>query len=158
MKSKPFQGIGSWVSGTCRPEDIIPAAMDCLASLTGPDPQQVKTLCQAWDDLPEGDDDEPFGESTIGDERSWIYEQAEQLINENLPPYLYWGSHPGDGADTGVWVSWDSIEDDRRCGDLSSGSELPDMAEGSFLVISDHGNATLYVAADGEWHEVWGCV
>ena len=66
--------------------------------------------------------------------------------------------HPGDGADYGFWVSWDSIEDAQHDGELlrvSDISEVPDDHTGSVLLVNDHGNATLY---DSDGNELWAVV
>ncbi len=103
-------------------------------------------------------------------------EMLTEMLEEAAPAYTYFGTHSGDGANFGYWPDWDSIEMDRhtdaRTGklfrpgrgraELPSGDELPDTAEGSFLVVSDHGNAELYaaetVAGRPRWVSQWSVV
>jgi len=148
---------------------LIPAALDCLTSID-------EALGKAWAQKVEacreasGDGDERIdyfdcADTDIGSE---LYEELCAVIDGRLPAYLYWGSTDGDGADIGVWVSHDSIADDRRSGELPSGDQLPDEADAvadgitQFLHVSDHGNMELYAIVDGAngkvWRSVWGCV
>lgn len=153
---KRFQGLGSWSEGTLITADVLDAALDCLRTLR-------QDLAAGFDKMLE--DNEADSQEHAPDEDFWtsdcaseILEEIEAAINDNLPPYLYWGAQEGDGACFGVWVSHESIEDDRRSGELPSGSELPDVVEGSFLHVSDHGNMELYAADGGHWVSVWSCV
>jgi len=153
MKSQGFTGIGSWSTGSLKLEDLIPAALDCLKTL---DPVTHKAKQAEWNTVDDVD---------AWDEADCFYGEISDAIDGKLPPYLYWGSHEGDGADVGVWISHDSIADDRRSGELPSGDQLPDAVPGVgslFLVVSDHGNMELYSAAQNDgvavWHSVWSCV
>jgi hypothetical protein len=100
-----------------------------------------------------------------------VVQDLMDALEEYAPPFCYFGAHPGDGSDFGWWVSMEAVEAARRDGELPSGDELPECGsreEGQFLVVSDHGNATLYLAHSGglagfdsegsRWREVWGIV
>ena len=155
MKSKQVQ-IGSWSEGTCKTEDILDAALDCLRSL---DPALAdgyqKMLDDNEQDSQEHAPDEDFRDSECASE---ILQEIEAKISDLLPPYLYWGAHEGDGAYFGVWVSHESIQDDIRSKELRSGEDFPDVVEGTFLHVSDHGNLELYAAENGKWVSLWSCV
>ena len=99
--------------------------------------------------------------------REWVYEQTSYIINEVLfnvlntfaPPYFYFGSHPGDGADYGFWLS----EDFEYCFEglkVSDTSEIPKDYVGEILHINDHGNVTLFYKyrTSKKLHEIWAVV
>jgi len=92
---------------------------------------------------------------------------ASELCNEDLPsaleffapPYCYFGSHPGDGADYGYWLS--DISDIRDQVEFCSSKqqEYPeDDFMGEWLYINERGNCTLYVREDGKDKEIWSIV
>ena len=129
--------IGSISHGTLKPADLIDAMLDVLDAFPG-NKREVKRLRQE-------------------NESDWDDETVDALIDrlqEYAPDFCYVGMHAGDGSDLGVWVDWDSVENARQDGDLPSGDSLPERNRGSFLVINDHGNATLYHGRK----EIWGCV
>ena len=147
--------LGSYSSGTLRDEDLIPVFMDLLAEV---DAKQAKKLSWEYRKLLYYYTEErikPYSDEEVED----LNEQASYLINDVLfealgeycPPYTYFGSHPGDGADFGVWVS-DSIEDDVRYGELVKIEDLAELDEmlaeckipKNVLLVNDHGNMTLY--------------
>jgi predicted Rdx family selenoprotein len=156
---RPLQ-TGSVSHGTHRPEDLIPAFSDELAT------QQARTQTDQYDDLiAEANAVTDFLESleTVGvSAETWIAQEALSTLVETLQDalsgfsedYIYFGTHPGDGSDFGFWVDSEAVERDREDGELPAGDELPEGNSGLFLVVSDHGNMTLYDGA----REVWGVV
>ena len=81
-------------------------------------------------------------------------------LDDLVPPYCYFGSHPGDGSDFGCWVSEDWREQAEDDGTLivNDGSEVPDDHDGLWIHINDHGNVALYARVLGEDKEVWSLV
>jgi hypothetical protein len=107
-------------------------------------------------------------------------ETLYDMLNEYAAPYCYFGSHPGDSADYGWWLSedWDSEFIDAthngapalrkpfpgepadrgvslRVNDLA---EVPAWFRGEVAVVNDHGNVTLYVKTCRTLREVWSIV
>lgn len=85
----------------------------------------------------------------------------KDVLGDFAPPYCYFGTHAGDGADFGYWVSDDVFETHGNFDGLrvSDTSEVPKDYRGEVLHTNDHGNATLYVAgARGKLKEIWACV
>ncbi len=137
--------FGSISSGTMRPQDLIPDFAGELERLGGGKTHQQ--LIHEADSLTDYDSED-------ADE---IMAELVDALSEYAPPYGYFGSHPGDGADYGFWP----IEDMADCFDglkVSDTSEVPADYSGEVLHVNDHGNCTLYAADKGELREVWALV
>jgi len=87
--------FGSVVSGTLRPEDLIPALMDELEVVAGDDPDARALL----DEIEEAQEDDDYWD----DEPDEDVGRLIDALNEHAPEGAYFGTHPGDGADFGWW-------------------------------------------------------
>lgn len=83
--------LGTVISGTCKVDDLLKAFADEL----GEDHR-------LWDDA-------MFLVKALRDDRDVVYEAndvLEELVEElgrRSPEGVYFGTHPGDGADWGYW-------------------------------------------------------
>lgn len=112
--------LGSVSSGTLRNEDLIPAFLEKLKEITGGCPRVEEIEARM-----EEQGDEYF-------ECDDAFEDLEDLINDlgnYAPPYTFFGTHEGDGADFGFWIAHDSIAEDRQSGELKAGDETPETGE-----------------------------
>lgn len=114
MKLKPsFQGSIS--TCTLREEDLIEKALNFLESLTFAEdckeytPEGIKKTILKIEGIRE-----EFESFNLQDEEekeenlSYLWnEDLFDLMNEIAPDYCYFGSHPGDGADIGIWMCED---------------------------------------------------
>jgi len=182
--------IGSVSTGTTNPRDLIPTFMDALERFGGKLPPD--TVFPAFMNIPEGpapnygyswtDPESPeFAAYLESDDASDDVSALVDALNEVSPAYVYFGSHPGDGADYGYWPSWDSIESDSITVDtyrkakypdgdswrllrVSDVSDVPWGFIGTVLMVNDHGNATCYYCfpnnggAGRTFREIWSCV
>ena len=153
MKGNPmrYASFGSVSSGTLRTEDLLSAFASELDYQLSRQPKRFarKALRQLIRDAERVDPD--------SDEASDIVAELQDALEQFAPPYVYFGSHPGDGADFGYWL----LEDLESCFDgltVSDTSEVPRDYSGEVLHINDHGNVTLYAARNGKLREVWACV
>jgi hypothetical protein len=164
-------GFGSVSHATMRPEDLIPTFMEVLDehreamimhySTTLAHPAQVED-CK--NNVGRIDDFLGAVEKRLEDPEYYANECSVYDLEELFdwlglfaPAYGYFGSHPGDGADFGFWLSED-IECDFDGLRVDETSEVPDDYSGEVLHVNDHGNCTLYVADCGELTEVWAIV
>ena len=93
------QNMGSVSCGTMREEDLIPAFIYCLKSQKPLHRNHRKLVREI--------------ESAMESEGYFDSEEASYDLNDGLfdalqeycLPYFYFGSHPGDGADYGFWLS-----------------------------------------------------
>lgn len=142
-------GLGTISHGTMRPEDLIPAFVAELERLDI-EKHHVKLIdeANALDDY----------ESETAD---FILEELFDALTDAAPPYLYFGTHPGDGSDFGFWLYEDFQEMMREDGvlEVSDLADIPAGYRGAALVISDHGNATFgYVDNGGGFVTTWAVV
>lgn len=141
--------LGSVITGTLRPQDLVPAFAGALEQLDGARRyEQLVAECRS----------ETLDADGIAD----LVDDLTDALGVFAPSYCYFGAHQGDGADFGFWPDWDAINADRRDGSLASGEELPEDGSrvGQYLHISDHGNTELYRwdARDRRWRSEWGIV
>jgi hypothetical protein len=146
-RSKQFAPLGTISHGTHIAADLIPDFVDVLKEYNSSFtlPEEIQDALNRLTDEEVGDDD-------LLDE--YLNDILFDEMNAIAPPYAYFGAHEGDGSDFGYWISQESLEHDIYDGDLIKCDELPDDPSGTYLVVSDHGNMTLYV--DGQ--EMWGVV
>lgn len=88
---------GTVISGTLRPEDLVPAFVEALRVL---DPTGARSRLVA--DLAEGAD------LSDQDEVEHTLEQLFDALDDALPIGWYFGAAEGDGACFGVWQWLDS--------------------------------------------------
>lgn len=145
--------IGTIIEGTLDTYDLMDAFESELEML---DPAAYATLRESWENDPDVD---PWSEDGGDEARSEYVSELEDALNDTCPPYMYFGSHPGDGADFGFWVDIDTLNDDLHYAE--SCAIHPDckyMADENLCVeINDHGNVTLYRHSTDRT-EVWSIV
>jgi hypothetical protein len=156
--------IGSISTGTLRDEDLLQAFTSELERLDIKIvPGSFVALIAEANALIEAAN--PTRKS--GRRAGWSDEQREAaayLINEGLidalnefaPPFVYFGSIEGDGADFGFWPDMDGLNEAMRHDGVQVGEYvlLPD--EGLLVSVSDHGNVAVYEVAAGA--ELWSIV
>lgn len=95
---RAYLPLGSYSSGTMREEDLIPRFISALGMV---DAAAATRMKKEWHAIT---DDEELS--------MFCWEELLPALEEHTPPYTYFGSHEGDGADYGVWISHESIEED----------------------------------------------
>jgi hypothetical protein len=188
MTMKNTLAIGSVSTGTLLMSDLIPAVLDVLRPLRlAREHRQavarITRLLADMNDLPVTAD-----EYFASDQSDEDYAKLCGIADCYCPPFCYFGSHEGDGADIGVWVSWDSIDTDVSEGgtitsdlspsDLREFARQADRGVGRFTRVSavlrdrwskallsdyfhyvnDHGNSTLYRRVGRRFIIVWELV
>ena len=150
--------FGSISTGTMRPQDLIPAFIDALRDF---EPAASAAYESGIPDTAWDDDDDDYWQS---DDAAWVLDQLFDDLSGYAPVYGYFGSHEGDGADYGFWLSHDAIDDAVRDGEalkVSDTVDVPDDYFGEVFHVNDHGNITLYVKDNEEsdsLREIWAVV
>lgn len=147
MEKRKTLNIGSLSEGTLRTEDIWDSLIYELRQLA---PRKAAQLEREWDAIPE-DDPDGLRDMLLNES---LYPELEAFV----PAFCYLGSNEGDGASIGVWPSYESLDQAKAEGEVwqdpDDGSRMPKSASYR-MVVSDHGNVTLYHA---NGREIWGVV
>ena len=149
-----YLSIGSVSSGTMRPEDLIPSfAWELKQVQDAGDRKFLSAMAKR----------QKAADYYDSEESGYDLEELFDRLNNHCPEYTGFSSHDGDGADYGVWIYWDSLEEDCRGADpdvlkVNDTSEVPCGHSGYVLHVNDHGNSALYNASRGRLREVWSVV
>lgn len=102
--------LGSISSATLRTVDLLPVFVSQLSALTeAVEYAGLIADALAWSRIADALGDPESGEfDELG---ANIVAELADALQEAAPPYAYFGSHPGDGADFGFWLS-ESFESD----------------------------------------------
>jgi len=131
--------LGTIISGSHRPEDLIPAFTGELKRLDVEG--NHKALIQDAEGL------EAFDTEEAGEVLDALFDSLDAFA----PSFCYFGAIDGDGADFGFWFDRASFEEAQYCNEVATGSDLAEAKqratsmEADYLaVVSDHGNLELY--------------
>ena len=130
--------LGSISTGTLKPADLMATYESTLEAMLSPTDFSI-----AIESIYRHDEDSDM---------VCAYEDALQAL---CPPFVYFGTHPGDGADFGFWPDIETIQEIvniAEC-DASQGISCPD--DGVIVQVSDHGNVTVM---DMERNVLWSVV
>lgn len=147
--------IGSVSHATMRNQDIMPTFCQELRWLghRSKDLTTIEKRVYGALNGQYGEEDAYFTD----EESSWDLESLFNMLNEHALPYMYFGSHPGDGSDYGFWVS-EGLEYDFDGLKVSDLNEIPDKYTGEVLHVNERGNMTLYTAKRNHLVEIWAVV
>jgi hypothetical protein len=135
--------LGSISTGTLNPEDLLPTFARELER-HAPDHAFVHeaNATLVYDD---------------GDASELINKIQDELQN-HCPPFVIFGSHPGDGADFGYWPDMDSLEEaliDPEWTLIDGELYRIPRDEAVLVHVNDHGNVTVM---DLERNVLWAVV
>lgn len=156
MKKKPRSlPVRSISAGTHLVHDLIPRYVDAANSiaLTREERKTVSAINRRFD-----------ATQTPQDILIEDLDALTLILEDHCPDFTYFSAHEGDGADCGVWVDWENIEYAIKAGvmgrsdTLQKGSIALNMRIDHWLVVSDHGDATLYRRSHNRWIKVWAVV
>ncbi len=151
--------IGTIIDRTLLTRELALAFVEELRALAGRDNDPRRrsrireTLKQADLDIREDDEDAMM---------EFVNETAPALFDEYAPPYCYFGSHPGDGSDFGIWPSVESLMEDARAKNgvvsVPAGDPWPQLGSDIVYVaeVNEHGNLTLFERRGRK--ELWSVV
>ena len=135
---KPFQ-LGSISTGTLRKRDLLSAFTQTLQTL---DSGELRNLEAA----------KKIDEPNVAEYLDWLTD----ALNELCPPFVYFGTHPGDGADFGFWPDMDRLNEAMQSMGMASESDEERLEDDGVIVqVSDHGNVTVM---DMDRNVLWSVV
>ena len=176
--------VGTVIEGTLKSEDLLEAFTGEIEylwltnTITGQylDQSIAQTYYDAKEILSKYETETGVDEI----EASEIVNELIDKLNENAPPYMYFGTLEGDGANFGWWIDRDSLEEDMKGAIPTDNPEvkwIPDCYDqsnqvcttnrlvsfrtecesthGYYLEVNDHGNMTL---RNAKREEIWSVV
>lgn len=94
--------VGSYSTGSLLMTDLLPTALQVYELGTVGTPEERERLQRWMDMLPDDEHDDWWGSY----EADMLFEEVVNEINHLLGEYgVYFGGHPGDGADWGIWAN-----------------------------------------------------
>ena len=143
--------LGSISTGTLRTEDLLPTFTHALRSLPWKDGQRPASEIFSELILEAEHLVGTTGWETMNPEDSGVAGIMEDLgdaLQECCPPFVYFGTLEGDGADFGFWPDMDRLNEELQWErdhypDDSVPDELTLDNDGVIVQVSDHGNVTV---------------
>ncbi len=138
--------LGSISSGTLRTLDLMEAFASEAEARCGDMATRAVSTAHIYLDPDAVVDDEQVQETL---------DELRFLLEDSCPPFVYFGTLEGDGADFGFWPDRDAIEEimplDRNVGEGDDEITI----DGVIIQVSDHGNVTVM---DMERNVIWSVV
>ena len=140
--------LGSISSGTLRTLDLLEAFASEAEARCGDMATRAVSTAHRYLDPDAVVDDEQVQETL---------DELQFLLEDSCPPFVYFGTLEGDGADFGFWPDFDAIDEScarkhhRRTHNPDTG-EITLEDEDVIVHVSDHGNVTVM---DMERNVIW---
>ena len=139
--------IGSISTGTLKTEDLIEAFNHALTDMHHGYWLDINEL------MSEGADQAAMFNKQPTDEQlqAWVLDRLMEELQAGCPPFVYFGTLPGDGADFGFWPDWNALEECQHDGE----GEHVCRSNSAIIQINDHGNVTVM---DMDRNVLWSVV
>jgi hypothetical protein len=158
--------LGSISTGTLRTEDLLPAFTYTMGELThSPISNTSKypneAMAKLWDEAIKAINNPDTDTNPLSDDecvaRNEILSDLQDALNELCPPFVYFGTLEGDGADFGFWPDMDRLNEEMRSttSDFQADNCWTLTDDGVIVHVSDHGNVTVM---DMERNVLWSVV
>ena len=105
--------VGTVIWGTMRPQDIVPALLRACRSHTAPGSEARRRCDRISDNVAQLRLVDSTGLNLIEDHPWWASDECHEVtsdlfsaLDDLAPDGVYFGAHPGDGADFGFWNTW----------------------------------------------------
>lgn len=138
-----FIPFGTLVHGTMREEDLIPDFLDAIEKV---DPVKAADLRKNY-----------AVEIAAGDVE-FCWETLLTALNRYVPEFAYFGAHPGNGSDFGVWPDQEAIREaaefePEKMRTIAQGVALPTGSQYVAILNGDGYAVALIDGASGQ--ELW---
>jgi len=143
-----YGDMGTVSHGTLRTEDLLASLGDELERLAQVNGQleehgALLHVVRLWKEKDNDTENDEHG-------TNMVCELIDTLSTCYAMPYMYFGTHPGDGSDYGFWPDMESVNELPR---ISDPNELPTGED--CVHVNDHGNVSVY---GGDGALIWDCV
>lgn len=134
--------LGTVSHGTMREEHLIPRFLDALDTV---DHDRAEFLRSRYCFV---DADDP----------EFCWDTVFNSLNDHAPPFTYFGAHPGDGSDYGVWVNDEAIasvlaEGDNELGEMVEGGTIPTGYK--YVVVKDRAGDYVELLDGQTGKQIW---
>lgn len=135
--------LGSVIHGTTNPEDLIPAFLDTLESINPGKADRLR---------------ENYADEIAANDHEFCWEALLDALQAHTPPYTYFGSHPGDGSDFGVWVSVEALDEglryeDEKLQSMRKGERMPQGSD--YVVVTDAAGRYIELLDGSTGEQIW---
>lgn len=148
--------IGSISTGTLRNEDLLEAFADELERIEKGtvSSEAISALIENARELL----DPTVMYELLQEDGPDLVNELQDALNDYAPPFCYFGTLEGDGADFGFWPDHETINelisDSQEYGTtpshLNHNVTYINIDEGVFIEVNDHGNLTISRIGPGE--------
>jgi hypothetical protein len=147
--------LGSISTGTLRTEDLLERFTEALS--------ERGVNLDTREMMADGAGEAAAFDKSPNEERlqSWVVDRLMEELQELCPPFVYFGAHPGDGADFGFWPEIERMNEECRWARMGVDAawmppeETTLEDDGVIVHVNDHGNVTVM---DLERNELWSAV
>jgi len=148
--------LGSISTGTLRTEDLLPIFADTLKALPWLDGIQSNSVMFS-ELLADADKYQSVDTEDGAEIASEVLENLTEALSAICPPFIYFGTLEGDGADFGFWPDMDRLNEEMRSttSDFQADNCWTLTDDGVIVNVSDHGNVTVM---DMERNVIWSVV
>ena len=140
--------LGSISTGTLRTLDLLEAFASEAEARCGDMATRAVSTARIYLD-PDAIVDDEQAQETL--------DELRFLLEDSCPPFVYFGTLEGDGADFGFWPDMDRLEEEMRSttSDFQADNCWTLADDGVIVNVSDHGNVTVM---DMERNVIWSVV
>jgi len=100
--------LGTWISGTLRPQDLLPAFVGLIDFVAPAVAAQIMVNGGA---IPAYADEDEYDEWWESEDCQLRVEEMFDVLNDYAPEDYYFGAREGDGSDFGYWEIDDGDRD-----------------------------------------------
>ena len=149
--------LGSISTGTLRTEDLLPAFAYTLGALAhNPISNTSVFKSEAMAEIWQGAIDIINTPDDIHLDIHEVIDELQDALQEYCPPFVYFGTLEGDGADFGFWPDMDGLRDATGDGSFEQVFGEHELSEhGIILNVTDHSE---FVVMDMERNVLWSVV
>ncbi len=135
--------VGTVVHGTLQEEDLIPAFLDAIRSINPVEAAELELN---------------YPEEIASGDPEFCWETLLDKVNKYSPPFTYFGAHPGNSSDFGIWPNEENITEaaEQKPEELAIIDEGQPLSRGSKYIAIRRADGAFIALLDGNTgEEIW---